>query len=342
MDVHTRIPDTAPFAIRTLAQIAEERGIAYSIEPEWGYFLQIPTRKGSMRYARNTSIDVNAFGAAALAKDKDFTLHFLRARGIPTVRGTTCFSDTWAHHVGSDATIESGVAYAKKVGFPCIVKPNARAQGEHVFLAQSEAAARHALAHIFLHNTVARIEEFFEGRDMRFVVFDETVYCAYERIPLSIHGDGVRTVAALFHDTCAALMRAGRHISVSISDERIHTSLNARGYTHASVPKDGEHIVLLANANLSSGGSAKDHTDTVHASWKDVCITIARTMGLRLCGIDILTKIDPTQPADINQYVVLEVNASPGLEHFASLGAIEAQRVHALYDAVLSALVTPA
>jgi glutathione synthase/RimK-type ligase-like ATP-grasp enzyme len=58
-------------------------------------------------------------------------------------------------------------------------------------------------------------------------------------------------------------------------------------------------------------------------------------MGLRFCGVDIITS-DITQP--IRDYVVIEINGAPGLDNYASIGAKQAMAVEGLYLTVLKAL----
>ena len=58
-------------------------------------------------------------------------------------------------------------------------------------------------------------------------------------------------------------------------------------------------------------------------------------MGLRLCGVDIITK-DIT--ASANNYIILEINGAPGLDNYASIGAAQADTVDGLYLKVLKAL----
>ncbi len=63
--------------------------------------------------------------------------------------------------------------------------------------------------------------------------------------------------------------------------------------------------------------------------------TIANNFNLRLCGVD-LACADITDPD--SDYSVLEVNASPGLDHYAASGAKQHQIVRDLYTKVFNAL----
>lgn len=68
----------------------------------------------------------------------------------------------------------------------------------------------------------------------------------------------------------------------------------------------------------------------MHPGFVKLAVAITAEMGLRLCGVDLLLRTgslaDP--PAD---YVVIEINAAPGLDNYAASGAVQAGRVDELY-----------
>ena len=47
------------------------------------------------------------------------------------------------------------------------------------------------------------------------------------------------------------------------------------GYNHFSVPKAGEVVYLRSTANLSTGGTATDVTDTIHPDNRDMAVRAA-------------------------------------------------------------------
>ncbi len=58
-------------------------------------------------------------------------------------------------------------------------------------------------------------------------------------------------------------------------------------------------------------------------------------MGLRLAGVDIITN-DITKP--MIDYIIIEVNGSPGLLNYASVGELQTKKVETLYLKVLQAM----
>ncbi len=102
-----------------------------------------------------------------------------------------------------------------------------------------------------------------------------------------------------------------------------------------SVLLEGEKIFLLDNANLSTGGDAFDVTEEVHPDYQSLAISITKDMGLRMCGVDIISS-NIRHP--IKDYVILEINSAPGLDNYASIGTKQQDKVDELYLKVLQAL----
>jgi D-alanine-D-alanine ligase-like ATP-grasp enzyme len=124
----------------------------------------------------------------------------------------------------------------------------------------------------------------------------------------------------------------GRAANIPFGDDRIEARLRKIGYNMESIPVAGELVRLLDHANLSSGGDAVDVTDEIHSEVAQLCIAVTRAMGLRLCGVDLITEQHISQPTALT---ILEVNSSPGLDNYAALGELQRERVLHLYTRVL-------
>jgi cyanophycin synthetase len=88
--------------------------------------------------------------------------------------------------------------------------------------------------------------------------------------------------------------------------------LDRKGYTLDTVLPAGEMCYLRATANLSTGGIAIDRTDDIHPDNVWVAQRIAKTIGLDIAGIDVVTT-DISKPLREVDGVIVEVNAAPGL-----------------------------
>jgi len=113
--------------------------------------------------------------------------------------------------------------------------------------------------------------------------------------------------------------------------------LHRLGLTLHSVPLSGTKVVLMDNANLSTGGEAEDVSATLHPTYRQIAVALTPDLGLRNTGVDILT------PAPISEalgaYTVLEVNTAPGLDHYAQIGPAQMAVVEAMYAQILQAIV---
>ncbi len=322
-----------------LKRLGREIGATVLVEPEWGVVGQITFKNGRKSYFRYNTVDLNPVGASDIAKDKDYAAFFMKKMGYPTPTGRAFYSNDWASAIDSKQNLSAALSYAKKLGYPLIVKPNSGSQGTAVSLVYSEAQLRRALTLVFKNDRVALVQKRVTGRDYRIVVLDGKVISGYERIPLCVTGDGRSSIRQLLSKKQKQFVAEKRDTLIKINDPRIPAKLKLQGSTLKSVPKVGQRVYLLDNANLSTGGDAVDVTDSIHPRFAKIASKLTRDMGLRLCGVDIMT-------ADITQkpirYCVLEINAGPGLDHYVKSGAKQKQLVESMYREVLRSLAANA
>ncbi len=317
-----------------LKKLAREIGATVLTEPEWGVVGQITFKSGRKSYFRYNTLDLNPVGASDIAKDKDYAAFFMKKMGYPTPRGRAFYSKEWAEAIGSSLTPSAARSYAKKVGYPLIVKPNSGSQGTNVALVHSEKDFVHALTTVFKHDKVALVQKPAPGRDYRIVVLDDEIISAYERIALNVTGDGTHTIAQLLQKKQRSFVLSKRDTLIKSDDPRIRAKLKTQKLRLSSRLQRGQTVFLLDNANLSTGGDAVDVTDSLHASFKKMAMRLTRDMGLRLCGVDIMTA-DITKPG---KFCVLEINAGPGLDHYVKTGPAQKKLVENMYRTVLKSL----
>ena len=260
--------------------------------------------------------------------------------GYPVAAGETFYSPIWCRVVGSDRDVDAAARYARRIGFPLFVKPNSKSLGAGVARVHGQRELRRALRVVFEEtgDRVALVQPIVPGDDYRIVVFDREVIAAYQRLPLAVIGNGRQSVRALLAERAAALAAAQRDTRLSVADRRVAARLRRLGLTAESVPAEGQRIVLLDNANLSTGGEPVDVTDRLDPGYARLAVEVTREMGLRYCGVDILT----TGPIDAPPcgHVVLEINPGPGLDHYAALGPAQRARAARLYELILRALLS--
>ena len=326
-----------PFLGPLLKKLAPTLGARVVLEPEWGFAGRIFFKSGRVRYFRYNSLDLNPLGATEISKDKDYANFFLQKADYHTVPDSKAFySPQWAKTIGSKKSIESAFAHAQKLRFPVIVKPNSKSQGLGVEKVFNKSDFYRAVRAIFKYDRVMLVQRVVAGRDYRLVVLDGEVISAYERVPLSVVGDGRATIKQLLMKKQKAFVTAGRDTQIKLTDPRIKNKLMRQKLSLVSKLKKGEQVFLLDNANLSTGGDSVDVTSKVHPGFKKLAVAITRDMGLRLCGVDLM--IDGSVEGAPKKYVVLEINSAPGLDHYVTTGKKQKKIVEGLYMKVLKAL----
>jgi D-alanine-D-alanine ligase-like ATP-grasp enzyme len=323
---------------KVLKNIAPQIGATVLMEPTWGIVGQITFKNGRRSYLRYNTLNLNPMGSSEISKDKDYSNFFMASMGYPIVPGSkTFFVKEWARVIRMPRrNIDAAYRYARKLGFPVIVKPNSGSQGIGVSLVHNRWEFYRAMRAIFKRDTVALVQRPVHGKDYRLVVLDKKVISAYERIPLSVVGNGKSTIRQLLQRKQRGFVVSGRDTQVKMNDPRIAIKLRHQGLEFRSVPAKGSRVFLLDNANLSTGGDSLDVTKQMHPAFRKLAVKLTSDMGLRLCGVDLMVDGDITEPPKV--FWVLEINSAPGLDHYSRSGKAQAKIVERLYLEVLKSM----
>ncbi|MBD2297412.1 MULTISPECIES: cyanophycin synthetase [Nostocales] len=324
-----------PLVTSIIQKIAPQLGAVVVVDPEYAFVGHITFKNGNKACFSHSKLNINGFGSAEIAKDKAYSNFFLKHFGYKVTEGQTFFSKKICEKISSERNIDAGFDYAKELGFPVIVKPINLSQGRFVTKVHNKTEYYQVAKKILRITPGFIVERFYAGNDYRIVVVDDEVLAVYQRIPFCVVGDGKSTIAELIQKKSAELTANGRKNNVDAEDFRLKRKLKRQKLKLESVIPENQVIYLLDNANLSSGGQGVDVTEHIHPDFKKLAISATKDMGLRLSGLDVITD-DITQP--MNNYVIIEINGSPSLTNFASLGEVQVQRVENLYLKILKAL----
>lgn len=327
-----------PFVPRLLARIADRTGVRVELEPEFQFAGKMIFPDGQSHVFRANNLNINRAGSVAIAEDKSYTSYFLRQAGLNAPRELSFFSDKLRNNLVSAnrRSLEEACQFAVGVGYPVIVKPNNGSLGNLVVKAHDPEDIASAAARIFEKHPVALVQQFLTGNDYRIVVLGDEVISAYQRTALHVTGDGRSNIEQLMLRKKEGLAAHGRpNTEIDPSDFRIDAVLERHGITRASILPEGAVQALLDNANLSSGGDARDITTLLHPSLADIAVAATRSIGLNLCGVDIICA-DATKPSP--DYTILELNGSPGLDNYASVGEEQSRRVDEMYIKIVKFL----
>lgn len=298
--------------IKMLANLAPKIGAKFVVEPEWGLAAQMVYKNGVVRSFLGYLLDLNGTASTGISTDKSHAKFFMQKQGYKVAEGKTIFEDNWAREMKSSRRISYAITYAKNLGYPVIVKPNSKSQGWGTSLVWNKSELVSALREVFKEDKVAIVERYLPGRDYRIVVLDGKIISAYERLPLSVIGDGRSTILSLFKKKIRSLQKEG--VRIELKDKRIKLKLKHTGYSFKNILPKNKKIYLLDNANLSSGGDMIDVMKNISAGFKKIAVRLTKDMGLRFSGVDIMvTRGEISQNPEVCDYYIIEINSSPGL-----------------------------
>lgn len=241
--------------------------------------------------------------AVEIACDKEDTKNLLEASNIPVPRGRIVYDEEDLKRV------------LEIIDFPVVIKPISGNHGRGATInIKSWDEAVEALALAKRISRAIIVEKYIVGLDHRVLLINFKYVAAAKRTPAMVTGDGKSTIQQLVDEVNSDSRRGYGHENVLTAIKIDETTLNIleeHKLDLNSVLKKGEEIHLKATANLSTGGTSTDVTDSVHPANVFMCERIARIIGLDICGIDIMTN-DISKPLNETGGAVLEVNAAPG------------------------------
>ena len=240
-----------------------------------------------------------------IASDKSLTNRLLDSAGLPVPRSETV------------ETEEETVAAAKRLGYPCVVKPldGNHGRGVHLDLRSEEdvrAAFHGASAESRSGDLV--VETYVAGNDYRCLVIGGKVAAIAQRVPASVTGDGSHTVRELVDIANQDPRRGIGHEKVLTRirvDEAAIALVAAQGFEIDRVPPKGAWIKLALTGNMSTGGTSIDRTLEAHPDNAEIAETAAQIVGLDVAGIDFICP-DIATPVRETGGAIVEVNAAPG------------------------------
>lgn len=318
-----------------LERIAPMIGAKVIFEPRYKIVGLIRFRNGRKSYFWDNKFNLNSVSAVRLAQDKGYSGYFLESFGYKVPKTMVFFTDRFAKHIQSKANLHKACEFAKGLKWPVFVKPCRRSQGEGVYLVSSQQEFIRVVRHQQKRERTLLVQEACMGRDYRIVVLDGKVISAYERVPLTVIGDGVHSIRRLLKALQERFRVTVRDTIIPLKDERITMRLRRDGRAWTSIPKKGEIVRMLDVANLSLGGTTIDITRKLHPSFRKLAAKVAADMDLRFAGIDIIAE-DATKM--LRDYHILEINSAPGLDHYGRSGAAHEKHIDMLYLQVLKAV----
>ncbi len=285
----------------SLVRAAEERGIPW-IRLNRQSLVQFGHGRYQQRIQATTTSRTGNI-AVELASDKEETNGILRDLGLPVPSQRLVRSSSDAKRA------------AARIGYPVVLKPLAGNHGRGVSInLRSPDEIEVAFEKALEHGRSVIVESYIEGYDHRLLVVNGKLVAAAKRVPGHVVGDGQRTIEQLVEIVNRDPRRGIGHEKVLTRLELDHQAerlLTKLGYDQNTVPPAGEVVYLRSTANLSTGGTAIDVTDTIHPDNREMAERTINAIGLDIGGVDFLT-MDITKSYREAGGGICEVNAGPG------------------------------
>ncbi len=285
----------------SLVNAAEDRGIPWLRLNDYS-LVQFGHGRFQQRIQATTTGNTSNI-AVELASDKEETNGILRDLGLPVPK----------QYIVRRAS--QAVRAAERIGFPVVLKPLAGNHGRGVSInLKTKEEVEVAFDKAAEHGRSIVVESYIEGFDHRLLVINGELVAAAKRVPGHVVGDGEHTIEQLVDIVNDDPRRGVGHEKVLTRLEFDHQAerlLGKLGYTKDTVPEKDEIVYLRSTANLSTGGTAIDVTDTIHPDNREMAVRSIKAIGLDIGGVDFLCK-DITESYREAGGGICEVNAGPG------------------------------
>ncbi|MFZ5967061.1 MAG: cyanophycin synthetase [Bacillota bacterium] len=239
-----------------------------------------------------------------IACNKQLTKEILEENNIPVPFGDIAY------------TVEDAMAIAQDIGFPVVLKPLNGNQGKGVVINLCcEDDIKEAFKIPLAYGSAVLVEKFISGRDYRVLVIGDKVAAVSERIPPFVIGDGCHTIKELIERENNNILRGEDHekpLTKIKLDNIAMNYLKRNGLEESTIPEKKQIIRLRDNANLSTGGTARECIKEIHPDNASIAVKAAKAIGLDIAGIDIKAD-DIGNSIYESQGAVIEINAAPGL-----------------------------
>jgi cyanophycin synthetase len=238
-----------------------------------------------------------------LAQNKVATANILREVGLP------------APVHGVITTETDALSLATKIGFPVVVKPSDRDRGEGVtvdIFRETQLKAAFAHAQKLSKSKQVIVERQVLGTCHRLFIVNGKLLYAVKRHPISVIGDGQRTVSQLVDDEVLkeSFKPPWERSEIKPIDELALQTLQKLGLSLESVPGKDIFIPLRPIETTEWGGVDEDVTQAVHSENLRIALQAAKIFGLHIAGIDIISP-DIAKPWHANGAIINEVNFAP-------------------------------
>ena len=225
---------------------------------------------------------------------------------VPHAHGLIFFNPLKAHQ------------FAKKFGFPLVIKPNVSGYSRGSYFPINNYAELWKaifLAKLWWPTTV--VEQYLKGANYRVVVVKGKIMSVIQRYPPFVTGNGRDSIASLIDAENA--VREEMHLYACMfpirKSKQVEDHLDKQGYSLSSVPAADEQVELFYRVALAPGGIVRTvDKASLHADNVDLFLKTLDLFDANLLGIDVIFENSIEQSYQTQKCILLEVNSRPYLK----------------------------
>ena len=241
-----------------------------------------------------------------MAGDKPLVYSLLSAADVPVPR----------HQVQDSADLAAARSFVAHSSTSCVVKPaRGTAGGAGVTMDTGpNGGLLLALASAGGFCPEVLVEETIAGDNYRLLYFDGELLDVVLRRPPVVCGDGRSTVRRLVTTENRVRARGGAKLCHSLVhiDRDLKRTLHLQGLSLRAVPREGQPVRLKSVVSQNRASDNESARDRLCQDVVDVGARAAAAVGVRLAGVDIVTR-DPGRALEETAGAVIEVNTTPSL-----------------------------
>jgi GNAT-family acetyltransferase (TIGR03103 family) len=294
----TSLPEDTlnPYA-RIITDEARRRGIGVElVDADYGFFNL--TLGGRTITCRESLTELTSAIAMSQCDDKRLTHRVLHAAGLKVPMQYSVLPD-------DDFDTQGCIEKLQRT----VVKPARGEQGNGISVdIRTSSDLKNAIERARQFCPEVIVEELAEGEDLRVIVIDYQTVAAAVRRPPTVVGTGTHSVLELIEKYNRRRMAAtGGESHVPIDEETVRCVQDA-GYEMEAVVESDTSLQVRKTANLHTGGTIHDVTETIHPHLKRVSERAAKALRIPVTGLDLMLP-----DLDRSDYVIIEANERPGL-----------------------------
>jgi len=260
------------------------------------YVYEIKLRNKVFIFASKFSIKKNSISSPLLSRYKDLTYTVLHKKRIRMPKTAVIKNNDSKNKI---------IRTLSFFNFPIIIKDAQGSESKGVFSnVRNQKEALQIIDEIKNKYTHLIIQERASGQEYRVLILDNKVLAALNFIPPFIVGNGKNTVRKLIEK-----MQKNTPEKTPLNKHLLQL-LKQQGEDIDTIPTKNKKIYIRKNACLAEGGTSVDVTEKINPQFAKILSEAARSLGLKLAGIDVFC--ENIETAEKN-YQLIEVNGKPDL-----------------------------